>query len=199
MRSNRQRGFSLLEAVVVASITLLATTISIVSAKPMLMKGRVDSAYAIALGALRQAREKAVDERTIYVVTFNNAVSPNTVTVAQFPTMVVASSYALPGGIAFSNEPGIPNTAATTPDRFGVGNAALDLDQNVAGGVKNTIYFFPDGSGQDLSNNINNGVVYIARPGELMSSRAITVWGATGRIRGWRLQTVGGVNSWSQQ
>ena len=72
-------------------------------------------------------------------------------------------------------------------------------------GGKNQIYFCPDGSAQDsaggvgqCSGNMNNGVVYIARPAELMSSRAITIWGATGRIRGWRIYNNGGV-AWQRQ
>jgi hypothetical protein len=62
------------------------------------------------------------------------------------------------------------------------------------------IYFQPDGSAQDANSNINNGVVYIARPGDLASSRAITLWGATGRLRGWRLYITGtGTKAWRQQ
>ncbi|HTF44810.1 MAG TPA: hypothetical protein VK641_12960, partial [Terriglobales bacterium] len=88
--------------------------------------------------------------------------------------------------------------APTTPDAFGVGTPAIDFDQGVAGGVKNTVYFYPDGSAQDSLNNINNGVIYLGRPGDLLSSRAITVWGATGRLRGWRLyQNIPG-NYWRQ-
>jgi hypothetical protein len=56
------------------------------------------------------------------------------------------------------------------------------------------ISFYPDGSAHDLAGNLNNGVVYIARPGDLYSSRAITLTGATGRIRGWRL--AGGAKNW---
>ena len=67
-----------------------------------------------------------------------------------------------------------------------------------AGGDKTTVFFMPDGSAQDLNNNINNGVVYLARPGELYSATAITVWGATGRLRGWKLTNSGGPQ-WKQQ
>jgi hypothetical protein len=64
--------------------------------------------------------------------------------------------------------------------------------------VKYIIYFLPDGSGQDLNGNINNGVLYIARAGDLYSSHAITFWGATGRIRGWRLFQNGANPYWRQ-
>ena len=97
-------------------------------------------------------------------------------------------------------EPGIPVSAATTPDHFGIGNTAIDFDQAVAGGAKNVVCFNPDGTAQDINSNTNNGVVYMARIGSLYSSRAITVWGATGRLRGYRLYPNGaGGSVWRQQ
>jgi hypothetical protein len=68
----------------------------------------------------------------------------------------------------------------------------------VASGVNSAIYFMPDGTAQDINGNINNGVIYIARAGELYSSHAITVWGATGRMRGWRLFNNSGTAYWRQ-
>jgi hypothetical protein len=41
-------------------------------------------------------------------------------------------------------------------------------------------------------------VVYLGRPGSLMTCRAVTLWGYTGRLRGWRLNQTAGVWGWSQ-
>jgi len=60
------------------------------------------------------------------------------------------------------------------------------------------IYFQPDGSAQDVAGNVNNGVVYLGTPGQLPAQRAVTLWGYTGRIRGWTLIEVAGVWSWVQ-
>ena len=52
------------------------------------------------------------------------------------------------------------------------------------------IYFYPDGSAEDAIGNVNNGVVYVALAGNtgfINTSRAITLWGATGRLRGWHI------------
>ena len=46
---------------------------------------------------------------------------------------------------------------------------------------------------------LNNGVVYIARTGFIDTSRAITLWGATGRLRGWRAYKNAGKYYWRQQ
>jgi hypothetical protein len=102
--------------------------------------------------------------------------------------------------------PTSPNAFPKTPDGFGVGTTAIDFDQGIAGGVKNVIYFYPDGSAQDAAGNINNGVVYLCLfiPGiiqEMPTARAITLWGATGRLRAWQLEWAAGPASyyWRQQ
>ncbi len=42
-------------------------------------------------------------------------------------------------------------------------------------GSQNYIMFMPDGSSQDTLGNLNSGIVYLGRPGELWSMRAVTV------------------------
>ncbi len=59
--------------------------------------------------------------------------------------------------------------------------------------------FMPDGSARDVNGNLNSGILYLARNGDLYSSRAVTLYGATGRIRGWRLLRFGGAPKWFQQ
>ena len=54
--------------------------------------------------------------------------------------------------------------------------------------------FYPDGSAQDDLGNFNSGVIYLTRPGDLYSSRALSIFGTTGRIRGWRLYLQSGDN-----
>jgi Tfp pilus assembly protein FimT len=189
-------GVSLIEVLVVISVAMIACAMCIISMKPALNQTRVANAHNTILATLRQAREIAIAERRVYIVTF---VPPRTLTVTQAATGTVTNTFSLPNDVQFDAEPGIPNTVATTPDSFGTGGTAIDFDQGVPLGSKTAIYFQPDGSGQDINSNINNGVVYIARPGELLSSRAITVWGATGRIRGWRLYVNGASKTWKQQ
>ena len=79
------------------------------------------------------------------------------------------------------------------------GVVALDLDQGVAGGNKKQVMFMPDGSAHDTNGSWNNGIVYIGRATDLYSTRAVTLYGATGRIRGWRLISTAGGPKWLQQ
>lgn len=211
--AHRHSGFSLLEMAVVLAIILMIAAVTFMSLQPVLKQQHVVNSYNIVLSAMRQARDNAVAQRTSYRVTFNNGAIPNTVivepTFAGFQGSLRAVTYQLPTDVHFSNEPGIPNNNQFTPDRFGTGAAAIDFgytNQGGGGGLK-VIYFCPDGSAQDAvggagqcMGNQNSGVVYLARPGELLSSRALTVWGATGRIRGWRLYSSGGGGpAWQRQ
>jgi prepilin-type N-terminal cleavage/methylation domain-containing protein len=197
------RGFSLIEMMVVVCLILIVTGFSIMAIQPALKQGHLTEGYNRTLMAMRQARDLSVAQRQIYFVTLNGAVQPNSITITQGSTGTVTATYLLPTDVAFDVEPGIPVSpvaAPTTPDGFGVGAPAIDFDQGVAGGTKNMIYFYPDGSAADVLGNVNNGVVYIARPGFVDSSLAITLWGATGRLRGWHIYKNGAAAYyWRQQ
>lgn len=199
---NSMHGFSLVEMLIVMAVILITTGIGFITLGPALNQQHLTAAYNTTLMAMRQARDSAVAERDTYLVTFSKASIPNTVSLTRESTGVVVVTYQLPKDVTFDNEPGIPsspNTKPITPDSFGSGANAIDFGQGIGAGGLTTVYFRPDGSAQDSIGRINNGVVYIARPGNLYSSRAITLWGTTGRLRGWRLWKSGASNTWRQQ
>lgn len=211
-RRHSAGGFTLLEMAAVLAIVIILASISMMTLQPSLRAQRVTNAYNTTLSALRLARDNAVAQRTSYSVTFVASGATNTVTIA--PTLSTFQgaqppvTYALPSDIAFTVVAGVPTSS--TPDGFGSGAQAIDFGYTSTGsgtGGQKVLYFCPDGSAQDTAGgagnctgNWNSGVVYIARPGEVLSSRALTVWGATGRIRGWRLygNTSGGYQ-WQRQ
>lgn len=217
--SHSAQGFSILELMIVVSIILIVSGISFISLQPALANARVNSAYSTALMQLRTARERAIEERTRYIVTFGTPVLPGALTPLGAPTAksmqifrwgkgvngnpdpapVQVSTLDLPNDVAFQTISGIPTSAASVPDGFGAGIVAIDFDQGVGAGAGNLVMFMPDGSARDTANNLNNGVLYLARNGDLGSSKAITFFGNTGRIRGWKLISTGGVKSWKQQ
>ena len=68
------------------------------------------------------------------------------------------------------------------------------------GAPLNYVVFMPDGRSRDSVGNFNNGVIYLTpADGDIYNSRAITVWGSTGRVRGWDLTKVGSTATWVQQ
>jgi len=200
---SNDRGFSLLEMMIVVLILMIVCGIGFISLQPALKQAHVDSAYDTTLMALRNYRSRAITERKRYIVAFT---APGTITISYWgvavpvnPAPVVVSTLQLPLDVQFAVQAGIPTSPATVPDGFGNGGTAIDFDQGVGLGSQTYVMFMPDGSSQDTLGNLNSGVLYLGRPGDLLGMRAVTVFGSTGRIRGWRLTTPGGGAQWSQQ
>ena len=212
VKRHRASGFSLLEMMIVISILIVMASITFISMVPVLKQQRVTNAYNTALTALRQARDTAIAQGTSYSVTFSSSATPNTITIAPalsvgFQGQQSAVTYQLPTDVTFITQSGFPTTTATVPDGFGGGTTAIDFGytgSNTSGGL-NYIYFCPDGSAQSdttgkCAGNWDGGVIYLGRSGDLLSSRAITLWGGTGRIHGWRLYAKsGGGYQWLRQ
>ena len=216
--SNREcgaRGFSLLEMMIVICVLMIVGGIGFMALQPALKDAKVNQAFESAMMPLRVARQRAIAERKQYIVCYGIAAPPAAITpiapTAQsiqifrwdvgtaLSAATQVTAVTLPIDINFQVLPGLPNGPATVPDGFGSAVTAIDFDQNVAGGgIKNQVMFMPDGSAHDVNGNLNSGIVYVARNGDLYSSRAITLYGATGRVRGWRLFNSGGGPKWFQ-
>lgn len=202
MATCKMRGFSLIEMTITMTVFMMVAGLFFIGVQPALKETRVSQAYNMTLAAMRQARDAAVAQRQVYFVTLNNNVAPNTITITQASTGTVITSFSLPTDVFYQVLPLFPtsqNAFPMTPDGFGVGAVPIDFDQGIAGGVQNVVYFQPDGSSQDVNGNLNNGVVYVARTGDYYSARALTVWGATGRLRGWRMDMQGATYYWRYQ
>jgi type II secretory pathway pseudopilin PulG len=198
--SHKARGFSMLEAMAVVAIMLTALSISFVTLQPALTAARATSSYNQCFMLLRRYRQQAIDERKQYIVTF---LAPNTVQVSRQdvgtpvnPAPVVITTQQMSPDVNFQIVAGVP---ANTPDNFGTAARAIDFGQGIGLGGLNYVKFMPDGSSQDVNGNLNSGVLYIAIAGNLYSSRAVSVMGATGRVRGWQLVKQGGNATWVQR
>ncbi len=211
MRLKSNRGFSLLELMITVSILLIMAGVAFISLPPLIRQHDVNTAYETTMGVIRTYRNQAITKSNRYIITFTPGTAGppatfSTMTV-QFwgtgvpvaPAPVTVATYQLPLDIQFGVLPGFPTSGATVPDGFGAGATAIDFDQNMGLGSLNYIMFMPDGSSQDTFGNWNSGVLYMKRATDLYSSRAVTVFGPTGRVRGWRLNNVSGVSKWVQQ
>jgi prepilin-type N-terminal cleavage/methylation domain-containing protein len=209
MAQNRQRGFSLLELMITVSVGLILAGTSFMALQPILLNTHLNSGYETTLMVLRNTRNQAITQGHQYQINFNPAGYAAGTLLVQYqppsvggiaPPIQNVMTYTIPPDVSFALH-GYP---ANAPDSFGSGLNAIDFESVAQPGVPlNPPYlvFMPDGSAQDnLGNLLGSGVVYITRPaGNVYASKAITVWGATGRVRGWYLNQQAGGPTWVQQ
>lgn len=198
---SKARGFSLLETMAVVSILLISACISFITLQPTLKQAHANAAVDETFMFMRQYRQRAVDERKRYIVQFN---APGTIQIFRWdfaqpvsPAPVLLYTETLPPDVSYQVVVGVPGGAP--PDGFGNASRAIDFGQGIGLGGLNYVVFMPDGSSQDQVGNLNSGVIYMGRNGDTYSARAITVYGATGRLRGWQLVNQAGNATWVQK
>jgi Tfp pilus assembly protein FimT len=202
---------------IVVSIVVIIAGYAAINLQGALRDSRTNGAFDNAFMQLRLARERAIAERKRYIVTFGSPAPPLVSTPLGAPTAKSIQVYRwdnqtipapapvqigtvdLPADVNFQTISGLPTSSSAVPDGWGSGVAAIDFDQGVGAGGGNLVMFMPDGSAHDMNGNSNSGILYVARNGDLTSSRALTVFGTSGRIRAWHLMKVSGVATWVQQ
>jgi Tfp pilus assembly protein FimT len=175
-----EKGLSTLEMLVTVGImgTIAAmATVQIGLARPS-FKG--DGAMRTVIAQLNIARELALTQRRFVRVDFDLATNEIRVTREDVPNgTTVIQSVPIEGGIRFGLTPGVPDT----PDNFGNATA-------VSFGAAAQLRFTTDGQLVDQAGNPISGSVFLNWPGvgqgQERAARAVTILGATGRIRGYR-------------
>ncbi len=186
-KRNTERGFSLIELLVTVVIIVVVFAMAVFQLMPALRSAHMDTASAVVQTQLRAARARAIGDRGEVIVTFDptGTIATSAPNIAGFTPVTVP----LPSDVKFFLFGGLPNT----PDNFKPAANAIDFDQSGAAGNSLKIRFEPNGSAIDDSGSLNNGAVYIAQTNNLNSQRAITLLGATARVRTWKLAVQNGV------
>jgi prepilin-type N-terminal cleavage/methylation domain-containing protein len=180
-RSGRRRlarsaaGFSLIELMMVVALMGILMAIVVLQAEAARPGLKGDGAMRVILGQMRTAQELALAQRRYIQVVF---ATPNQVTLLREevpgPALTVLSTTPLEGKMEFMLSAG-----SDTDDGFGMASA-IDFDSATS------IKFAPDGTLVNQLGETIDGTVFLALPDSARSARAITVMGATGRIRGYR-------------
>jgi prepilin-type N-terminal cleavage/methylation domain-containing protein len=172
---SRDTGFTAAELLIVLALSgsVLAIAFGFFQSARATFQG--DSDMRVVEWQLKLARETAINQRRSVEIRFT---SPNLITVVRrnLPagTTVISTIY-LEHNMKFMQFPGIPDT----PDAFGATTP-------IAFGGAATVMFTADGMFTDGGGNPINGTVFIGQPGKAATARALTVFGPTARIRGFR-------------
>ena len=202
MRSERgcERGFSLIESVMVVAVIVTLASIAVIRLEPYLQQSQATAGLDQAKTILRQAREVAISQRRTILVKFVAAQAstpcpaaanvyncielfqmvvsgtPPTATQATNPFMTVP----IENNIQFLTY----STEVDTPDGFGISGATNGIEfGGVGGGPTSGMEFQSDGTFTDGNGNLINGTVFLGAKNMRASAGAITVMGGTGRIR----------------
>jgi prepilin-type N-terminal cleavage/methylation domain-containing protein len=194
-RVGDDKGVSLVEMIIVMAIIMIVSAAAVMNISSALRVAAADSAAQLVVQEMRLARQYAISDRLVYRLTFN---SPSGMTLEKQVTVTTTSSGvttittnyttvstdSVPSTVTFAKD----TSAPLDYDGFGDGTSPIYFN----GG--NVIYFQPDGAGRDANNKICNGVVYTEIAGQITSSRSITLWGSTGRIKSYKLYA--GTGGW---
>ena len=173
-----QQGFSFLEILVAVAIISVVLVMAMLNYGNILPNYKANSAMDQVLSQMRSARERAISHRREVQVQF---IGTNQLQMSELWTLgtpPVERPVSFEGGaqfIVFSSVPDLP-----APYNFG--NSAPIYFGGLSGGPP-IMKFSTTGAFIDGGNSLVNGTVFLGIPGKPSTARAISVLGATGRVR----------------
>jgi len=168
-------GFSLVEVSVVILLISVVAGFALLNIEGIMPGLDANAALSQTVAELRRGRELAIAQRRNIELTFP---TNNQIQLVRFDVpngRTVLSTVTLENGVEFLLFSGVPDT----PDSFGRGDA-IDF------GGSNTLIFLSDGTLVDDAGNPVHGSVFLGLPDHPETARAVTMVGATGRVRGYR-------------
>ena len=179
------KGFTLVETLMVTSLILIMAGVAVPIITGSVENAQVETAMQNMVQELRLARQSAMDWRRVHVITFT---SPRSISIVRKETGgnpdVTVSTMNLPSNLQFNR-----NGISSTPDSLST-SAAADFCGSTS------VNFNPDGTGTTSAGQICNGAVFVCVSGKLKTTRVATLFGSTGRVKGFRYRQSGGSWVW---
>lgn len=196
--SRAQQGFSLIETVVVMGIMMALASFAMIQSFGTMENYRANAAMDVIISQLRVARQLAISQRRNVKVSFNTSSTPPSITYAVQPNP--GDTYTPPlVTVPIAQQVGfIGVTGETdTPMGFGTCGSFGVCIANTTGGPPAGMYYTSVGQFTDatLVNPIN-GTIFLAVSGQASTARAVTIMGATGRVRSYTYG--GGAGTWTE-
>jgi prepilin-type N-terminal cleavage/methylation domain-containing protein len=176
--SIQQKGFSLLEGLIALALISTVTAMAVISFGTMNPNAKANAAMDELLYQLRSARERAISHRCLVQVQF---VGNNQVTLSELWNVGVPpapTTVTFEGGAQYVVFPSVPDV----PAPYNYGNNSAIYIGGISGGPP-VMEFTSSGAFVSGANAFLNGTVFLGIPGNSATARAITILGATGRVR----------------
>lgn len=176
-RWHASAGFSLVEIILVLMMAGILAGIGLIGSGAILPGIQANRSMHEVVAQLRNGREQAIAQRrTIQVAVQNgNQIRLLRQNIPASNGVTVLNTLTLGRDCAFRLYSGVPDS----PDSFG-NMAATDF------GAAATVSFLPDGTLVDEAGNPVSGSLFFGIANRPETARAVTILGATGRVRSYR-------------
>lgn len=167
-------GFSLLELMVVVATGVVLTVISLIAVQQTVPEARANAGLRLLKGLLVYARQEALGERRTIELQFLGTQEIRIVRVNLDGTRTELRRNVFEGNMTYQVYGALPDT----PDAFGKTAAVTFPDSRVR--------FSADGAAVDANGMPVSGTVFLGRQTNTNTARAVTLFGSTGRVMGYR-------------
>ena len=176
-----------MEILMVTGLVAVVGAFSMMIIGPALEARNVEMAVRTVSTQMQRARQFSVDARRRTRVTFT---TPSTITVdeqapvSQGGAWTQVSTVELPGDMEFEIDAA---TVGTTGPPSPSGTYSTSQVADFSGASQ--VFFLPNGSAVTSAGLTSNGVVYVAQPSKVETTRAVTLFGSTGKIKRYKYVT----------
>jgi Tfp pilus assembly protein FimT len=175
LRLRENPGFSIVEILMALLLAFILAGFAVLNIDAIRPGTTANAALKETVAQLRMGRESAIAQRRDIQLNFLGDDQIQLVRNDRPAGTTVLSTVTLEGPMQFRLFDGVPDT----PDHFG--NAAA-----VSFGGANPLMFQSNGVLVDSNANPVNGTIFLGQANHPETARAITILGATGRVRGYR-------------
>jgi Tfp pilus assembly protein FimT len=175
IRPHRDAGFSLIETGILLCLATIIAGFALLNLTGMMPGLRANAALNATVAQLRNGRELAIAQRRNIEIRFLGTNQIQLIRLDVPTGTTVLNTVTLENNVEFFLFGGVPDT----PDSFG-----NSLPVDFSGATR--MVFLSDGTLVDAQGDPLSGSVFLGRSGYPETARAVTILGATGRVRGYR-------------
>ena len=192
-KRSSEAGFTLAELMIVVGVVSVTMGMAVVVMPGMVKQVKADAATEGIVNTLRLARDRAISERRNMDLVF---VHPNRLKIVREEIVYNSTTGTWSSSPTGATNPTLVDTTldnnqkfaylstGDTDDHFGLTNNPLAFGTLAA--ATPTIMFTSEGTLVDVNGDTTNGTIFLATGVDVLTARAVTIFGATGLVKIWK-------------